>query len=99
MRDWFEKPVVQEINTDGYHGAIGNPILIRAHDDVKVVSVQVVIRLSNGTMVEKGEAVTLSDYTWNYVATAATPEGAPLIIEATARDWAGNTAVKNVNLP
>jgi hypothetical protein len=99
MRDWFHPPQVLEILADGYHGQIGEAIVVRAYDDAEVVSVQVVIRQSDGTLVEKGEAVVQPDNGWRYVATAATPANAPLIIEATARDRVGNAGVKNLNIP
>src|SRR6185369_10995464 len=56
VADFFHAPEVSEIDVSGWHGAAGQPIRIRAVDDVQVTQVNVVITDAAGTVLEQGPA-------------------------------------------
>ena len=57
IADFFNAPAVDEVDLSAYAGEVGNPIVVRAHDDFAVVSVRVSITKSSGEAIESGEAV------------------------------------------
>ncbi len=57
IRDWFNPPVVEEINVGGYTGQAGEVIRARVVDDVRVVRVEVRVVGAEGVVVEEGEMV------------------------------------------
>lgn len=97
IADYFKPPVVQGIVTTGYHGAIGDPIEVRAFDDFEVVGVTVAIRDAANAILEQGAAV-LVDSVWRYTATTAIAVGTAVTIEATATDRPGNPGTQAVPL-
>jgi hypothetical protein len=98
MGDYFHPPEVPDMEMDGFTGAIGSMIKIRATDDVQVKSVYVIVRKTDGTVLEQGAAVASGSY-WYYTCTTAIPAGTFLTIEAAAKDWMGNEGKKNLNYP
>jgi hypothetical protein len=88
---------VGELDVSEYKGRIGDPIFIRAHDDVGVVTVNVKLTKAEGTPIESGQAVQRSGDTWVYMATVAIPLGTHLFISADAFDRPGHRAVTTVN--
>ncbi len=95
IADYFNPPVVGEIDASAYHGQIGETIRVLASDDVEVVSVGVAIRGADNAIVEQGAATRLGDI-WVYTATTAAPVGEPLTVEVTAKDRPANATVKTV---
>lgn len=88
--DFFNPPVVDEIDVRGYHRVAGGKISVLARDDSGVVSVMVTITdLTTAAVVESGAAL-LSDGYWVYTATTAASATHPLEITVTATDRPGN---------
>jgi hypothetical protein len=57
IADFFNAPAVDDVDLSAYAGEVGNPIVVRAHDDFAVVSVRVSMTNSSGEAIERGEAV------------------------------------------
>ncbi len=90
VADYFKPPTVEAIDVARYTGDAGDPIGIEAHDDVDVMSVRVVIRQADGTVLEQGDAA-VANRKWSYTATTMLPAGAAVTIEATATDRPNHT--------
>ena len=94
VADWFGQPVVLDIDISGWTGQIGQTINVKAQDDMKVTSVQVMIRESNGTAtaLEQGEAVQseIDGLMWAYTTTTLVPMTPGTRLDASARDLPGN---------
>jgi hypothetical protein len=90
--DWFEAPKVYEIDVDRWTGKPGHTIHVKARDNVLVAGVSVVIRDPEGNVLESGQAVQTKAGSpwWKYTAQACVPMKPFPIVEATARDLAGN---------
>jgi hypothetical protein len=93
VADYLNPPEVDDIDLTGYHGSIGDRIIVRASDDIGVTAVSVAIRAEDLTLLEEGAAV-LQGGVWVYIATTARPAGQPLTITATAVDHASRTGNK-----
>lgn len=90
--DWFEAPHVLEINVDAWTGKPGQTIRVKARDNVGVAGVSVVIRDQDENVLECGEAVPSEGGRrwWKYTTRAYVRMEPFPIVEATARDLAGN---------
>ena len=97
LADYFKPPVVQAIVTAAYHGAVGEPIEVRAIDDFEVAGVTVAIKGPADAVIEHGEAA-LVNGVWRYTATTAIPAGTAVTIEAVATDRPGHTGSHSVPL-
>ena len=93
MADYLNPPVVDAISVADYHGFIGDPVVVRATDDVAVSGVTVALRDAADAVIEQG-AATLADDRWTYRATVAVPAGQAVMVIATARDGAEQEATK-----
>ena len=93
VTDYLKPPVVDAIDLGGYHGAVGDPIVVWASDDVEVMGVTLVIRDEADAVLEQGAAVT-QDGAWRYTATTAVAAGRSVTIEATAKDRPGHPGAK-----
>jgi hypothetical protein len=72
VADFFNAPVVEQLDVSAYHGEIGDPIRIEALDDFKVEKVEVEILNQDGSPIESGPAVQQSDsMEWLYQASTA----------------------------
>jgi hypothetical protein len=93
LADWFCGPKVLEINVDNWTGEIGQTILVKARDNLKVARVSVVIRDAAEKVLETGEAVqTEPGSTWWKYTTHSLVKMTPFpIVEAMAQDLAGNS--------
>jgi hypothetical protein len=99
MEDFLSPPVVKIVDTSNYTGVIGSQIQIRAVDDFRVTGLQVEIYTANGTLLEKGKAVQLTNgLDWTYSATQANNLLAGSKIKATATDVPGNKGALEVTL-
>lgn len=92
LADWFTGPKVLEINVDDWTGKIGQTILVKARDNVRVARVSVVIRDGNDRILEAGEAVqSATDGAWWSYTTKSRVKMTPFpIVEAIAHDLPGN---------
>lgn len=90
MADFFHAPEITEVDVTVWHGAVGQPIRVRAVDDVQVTQVQVVITDSAGVVLEQGAATLDEGNWWVYTTTATAPDGSKVI--ASARDLPGHIA-------
>lgn len=93
IADYFNAPEIEGVDLSGYAGQIGDVIAIRAHDDFEVVGVEVIIRNTQGEVVERGAAGRQGGDLWHYAATVQTA-GQPVAIEVTATDRPGHKAVR-----
>jgi hypothetical protein len=87
VADFLTPPAVQAVAAAGYHGAVGDVIIVRATDDFEVRGVTVALRDAANAVLEQGAAV-LADGRWHYTAIAA---GTAVTIEAVATDRPGHT--------
>ena len=99
VADWFGKPEILSVNTDGWTGCIGHTIRIRAQDDTCVTSVQVTIH-SDGNVLEVGEAVRsqTDGLVWTYMTTTNLMGSPNLQLDVNAYDLAGNFGASSVSL-
>jgi tRNA(Phe) wybutosine-synthesizing methylase Tyw3 len=94
LADAFKAPEIKSISTTAYHGLVGDIITIRAVDDFKVETVQVVITTAAGVFVEQGNAVlTDNGLDWKYTATSLNGAAAGSKIRVTAKDLPANETV------
>lgn len=91
VADFFNAPSVDEIDLSDYTGAVGDAIVIQAHDDFDVTGVSVSLADAGGNPLESGEAVETPARSgrWVYTATAAAPTGTTVRIAVTAMDRPG----------
>lgn len=90
IADFFHEPVVQAIDIDGYHGAVGDPIKVQAFDDFEVVGVTIAVLDAENTVVFQGAAV-LTNGLWQLAAPVGVAVGETVSIQATAMDRPGHT--------
>ena len=100
MGDYLNPPTVDELDLYHYHGRVGDRIRITTCDDVGVVTVDVTLTTSDGTTIEKGQAVEPWPGTgqWEYVATASVAPGIQVFVEAQAFDRPGHRALASDNV-
>jgi hypothetical protein len=90
VADWFHEPEIGDLDLSGWTGQAGEPIRIRALDDVKVERVTVLITDTAGALIEQGAAEQVDSLWWVYTTTKPAA-GEPKVI-AVARDLPGNIA-------
>jgi len=91
IADFFTVPVIADIITNAYTGAVGSKIEVHATDDTKVTEVKVSIVAADGSMIEEGSAMQDTDNGhWFYTATALNASLAGSKITAVAKDLPGN---------
>ena len=88
VADWFHEPEILEIDINGWNGQAGQPIRIKAQDDIQVIKVSVVISDEQGTVLEQGNAAPENGLWWTYMTTASASGNSH--IQATAQDLPGN---------
>ncbi|MBI2757380.1 MAG: hypothetical protein HYX49_01735 [Chloroflexi bacterium] len=93
IADFFNAPVVDEVDLSAYTGAAGDPIVVRAHDDFKVTSLRVNVSNAGGQEIESGEAeeTPAKSGRWVYTASTAVPAGTNVRIAVTVSDQPGGT--------
>lgn len=91
VADFFNAPSVDEIDLSEYTGAVGDAIVIQAHDDFDVSGVSVSLTGMDGKAIESGEAAEspAGSGRWVYTATAAAPTGTTVRMAVTAMDRPG----------
>lgn len=97
--DFLKAINIGTIETTGYTGAAGYPIVISVNDVQKVKEMTVTLRDTNGTVLESGLA-TLATSTagWTYITTVAIPDITGVEISVEVTDRPGNQAQKAVVL-
>lgn len=102
VADYFGKPDVLEINISEWTGQIGQTIRVKAQDNVRVMSVRVMIRESNNTAtaLEEGEAVRseTNGLMWVYTTKTVVPMTPGTRIDAFARDLPDNVGGHSLEL-
>lgn len=99
VEDFMTSPVVKSINTRNYKGEGGDPIVVRALDDFRVVRVRVEIYAANDTLLEAGNAEqNTNGLDWTYAATQVNNPLAGSKIIAIATDVPGNEGALEVIL-
>jgi hypothetical protein len=97
--DAYNPPKVDGIRTDGYHGAVGDTITVKATDDFAITGLRVSIVDAAGDPVESGDAVLqINETDWLYTATKANAALAGSKITAVATDGPGNSTAFRVTL-
>lgn len=97
IADFFNAPVIHEVDVFGYSGNVGDTITVTASDDVGVEKVHVSISAPDGSPIENGEAVESGAGSGEWIYTA-TVQGQPVVkIQAVAQDRPGGTAVMNID--
>ena len=88
IADWLHPPEIGEIDLSGWTGQAGEPIRIKALDDVKVMEVMVLIVDEADGLIEQGEAEQTDGLWWTYTTRQAASGQAKVIV--IARDLPGN---------
>ena len=96
IADYFNAPLIPDIDLSQYNGARDNVITVPAMDDFGVLSVQVIISDEQGNHIESGAAqeTTPGSGRWVYIAQTS-PVASTLVVKAVATDRPGGTAVKS----
>lgn len=92
IADFFNAPVVDEVDLSAYGGAAGDTIVVLAHDDIEVTRMSVSVNNDNA-QIESGQAVETPAKSgrWVYTATAAVPQGTNVRIAVTVSDQPGGS--------
>lgn len=98
LADYLRAPIVEQIQTRDYAGAIGDVIKVSAFDDFMVTRVMVYIITGDGNLLEKGEATLEPGYDWTYTATVENPSLLGTTIRAIAFDRPGNEGALEVTI-
>jgi hypothetical protein len=100
VADYLAAPKIVSVNTDEYVGVVGNTIVVRAIDDFRVVSVQLVLRNESGAVIEQGHAVIdpQNAMHWIYTITQAQAAVAGTSVRVVVRDRPGNAVEQTVQL-
>ena len=94
IADFFNAPVIDQVDLSAYNGNVGDLIQIAARDDFGVVSVHVSITDNASNLIESGNAILASG---NWIYTATTAVEANVIVTVVAADRPGGTTVKTIN--
>lgn len=99
VADYFNAPVIGEIDLSQYTGARDSVITVPATDDFGVQSMQVIISDDQGNHIESGAAQETAQGSgrWVYIAQSS-PVASTLVVKAIATDRPSGTAVKSKTL-
>ncbi len=84
VRDWFNPPVVEEVDASGYTGQAGEVIRARVVDEVRVTRVEVLVMGAEGKVVEEGEMVREQGLWYGYVTRGVCAAGEARVV---VRGW------------
>jgi hypothetical protein len=99
IQDYLRPPVIENLDVGGYHGEIGDEILVEAFDDLEVEKVAVEIYHDDGSLVEKGFASKNgNDFEWHYATSVVNTEfnGDRILVKAV--DHPGNETCMEIFL-
>ncbi|NJK94258.1 MAG: hypothetical protein HC905_04345 [Bacteroidales bacterium] len=91
IADFYTPPEIKKVDTREFFKS--KKLTINAVDDFKVVKVSVEIYDSNDTLIERGDALELAEFLWEYALTKEYKSEEPYKLAITAWDKPGNTAV------
>ena len=94
LGEFFSPPTVSAVDPSGYHGQVGDTIVVRADARFEVAEVQVTIRSAANAVLEQGPAA-LVNAAWHYPAKTAVAAGTAVTIEVVAKDHPGHTGTMN----
>lgn len=99
MADFLNRPSFQYIDLFDYKGRVGDPIVIKALDDLGLVDVDVELVTQEGAPIESGKAVEQGTGSgkWIYTATAPVALGSTIFIEVNGIDHAGTKTKISAN--
>jgi hypothetical protein len=97
--DYLNAPTMDDLDLSKYQGKVGDLIQITTHDDIGVVRVNVELTRTDGTNIERGQAIEMVTGTgnWAYIATVPVTAGTDIFIEAEAFDRPGSRTVCSAN--
>ena len=91
LNDFLKPPYIRKVDNSGYHGNIGDRIIVVAGDYFKVTSVTVKIYGEEGKVIEEGACVqSMPTGNYEYIATVQIPEQDCKGILASVTDLPGN---------
>ena len=92
--DFLNEPSIKPLDLSNYKGQIGDPIKIRAIDDIGLADMDVTLTAIDGTNIESGKAVEtgVGSGKWTYTATAQVALGSDIFIKVVGVDHAGTKA-------
>jgi hypothetical protein len=96
VKDYYNKPTIEEIILNGFSGKIGDTIEIIAFDDFKVAQVTVQFVNEDGEILQSGTAKQQSELNWIFTLSANIQNVAKII--ATAKDLPGNSESKIIEV-
>ncbi|HLO30631.1 MAG TPA: hypothetical protein VK249_15915 [Anaerolineales bacterium] len=97
LADWLHAPEIKEIDLAAWTGGIGQPIRIRAMDDVQVTQVTVVITDESDAVLEQGAAVAGDGSWWTYMTTTSISATTPKVL-VSVKDLPGHITQMTKNL-
>jgi len=91
MGDFLNRPHFQYVDLLEYKGRVGDPIVIKARDDLGLADVDVELVTQLGDPIESGKAVEegVRSGKWIYTATVPVALGSSFFIEVNGVDHAG----------
>ena len=94
IQDYLRPPVIESLDVDGYHGELGDEIIVEAFDDLIVEKVAVEIYHEDGSLVEKGFASKNgNNFEWHYATSVVNSEFIGDKILVKAFDHPGNETI------
>ena len=92
VANFLNPPQLELVELAAYSGRADQPIRVVAFDDIAVATVTVAIRSGDGAVIESGLAVD-EHGVWVYRTTTTLPEGAPWLVEVTAKNRPGHAMI------
>ena len=90
IADFYNPPEIKHIDVTSFHGQKNDKITVHAVDDFKVVKVTLEIANSEGTLLEKGDAIQKNRLKWEYKIISEPGDCKEFKILAYAYDKPGN---------
>lgn len=88
MADFLKESVIKAVEIGGYHGHVGDALVVRTRASLPIAGVTLALLQTDGTDVEVG-AATNEAGEWRYVATKEVPAAAALTLEVRVTDADG----------
>lgn len=98
VADFLWAPHIRQVDVTNYTGRVGEKIIIEVTDNFKVVKVHVLIENSDGSKVEDGFGVKVSDHVWIYTTSVSNHRLDGDKITITAYDLPENTSGEVISL-
>lgn len=97
LKDAYNAPVIESLETGSYLGKPGDPILVRAIDDFRVFQVIVSVYSAEDVLLEKGNALMgRNGKDWVYTATGENNDLRGCKVIVTAEDLPGNKTMREI---